>query len=208
MTRPDHDDGSILVCGESLVDLLPTRCRDETVYVPRPGGSPYNVAVALAWLGPGEEVEHAGRRWLDLGAALVVISLGAEGALGIWPGGTVRGPGLTVDVADTVGAGDSFTAGLLASLHGSGLLRRELLERLSAAKLDEALTYASRVAAITCTRVGADPPTATRSRIGAPPGDEAGCDPGPQPVKKARSSMAIGPGSNPCVWPSSVLYVA
>jgi len=309
----DGESGSIVVCGEALVDLIPTRIGDEVGYLPRPGGSPFNVAVALArlevptaflgrvstdvfgdrltdhlsangvdlryvrratepttlavvhveegrepsysfyregtadralspddvppafpedvraihvglgsitlevepaastlrsvmerehgarivsfdpnvraqliddpdtygallagwvplvdlakvsradlgWLFPGDDPEVIASRWLDLGVGLVVVSLGPDGALGVWRGGSARVPGVRVEVADTVGAGDAFTAGLLASLGARDLLDRERLERLSPADATEVLTYASRVAAITCTRVGADPP--------------------------------------------------
>ena len=50
MTGRDHGGGSIVVCGEALVDLIAARSGDEVGYAPRPGGSPYNVAVALARL--------------------------------------------------------------------------------------------------------------------------------------------------------------
>ena len=133
----------------------------------------------LAWLHPGEEIELVGRRWLDLGAALVVISLGREGALAIWPGGSIRVPGVRVDVVDTVGAGDAFTAGLLASLHAKGSLHRDLLEHLSASELTEVLMDASRVAAITCTRVGADPPYRHEAEDPGAGGRRASGDRGP-----------------------------
>ncbi len=146
--------------------------RDRDAYVERLDGWLPHVDVAkvsradLAWLHPGEDVEAVGRRWLELGPAIVVISLGSEGALGLWPGGSVRVPGLRVEVADTVGAGDAFTAGLLAALREEDLLGRDRLERISAAGLDLALAYATRVAAITCTRTGADPPS--RLEVAAP----------------------------------------
>jgi len=310
----DGGNGSVVVCGEALVDLIPARCGDEAGYVPRAGGSPYNVAIALArleaptaflgristdvlgerltrhlaangvdlsyvrrstepttlafvhveegrepsysfyregtadralspddvppalpgdvralhvglgsitlevepaastlrsvmerehgarivsfdpnvrpqliddpdaygellagwlprvdlakvsradlgWLHPGDEPEAIARRWLGLGVGLVVVSLGPDGALAVWPGGSARVPGIHVEVADTVGAGDAFTAGLLASLRARDLLDRQRLERLSSADAIDVLTYASRVAAITCTRIGADPPS-------------------------------------------------
>jgi fructokinase len=41
----------IVVCGEALVDMVPGQCGEEPGYVPRPGGSPYNVAIGLARLG-------------------------------------------------------------------------------------------------------------------------------------------------------------
>jgi fructokinase len=41
----------ILVCGEALIDLVPVVAGGETVYAPRAGGSPYNVAIGLGRLG-------------------------------------------------------------------------------------------------------------------------------------------------------------
>ena len=84
----------------------------------------------------------------------------------------VQVPGSAVEVVDTVGAGDAFSAGLLAWLHGEGRLRRELLDELSSADLTRLLAYANRVSAITCTRAGADPPYRTEveaSTLGTSP---------------------------------------
>jgi fructokinase len=61
---------------------------------------------------------------------------------------------------DTVGAGDAFTAGSLAWLHRGGHLEPSHLAHLTEPELLDLLRYANRAAAITCTRVGADPPHA------------------------------------------------
>jgi len=66
----------------------------------------------LSWLCPGEPFEHAALRWRSMGPALVVVTLGAEGAEGLGGAGTTHVPGKAVQVVDTVGAGDAFTAGL------------------------------------------------------------------------------------------------
>jgi fructokinase len=111
-----------------------------------------------AWLYPGEPLDRVARRWHDLGAAVIVLTLGEEGAWG-WTGeGSVSVPAIPVEVVDTVGAGDAFTAGLLAWLWRRGRTGRADLAALPAGALGEALHYASRVAALTCTRAGADPP--------------------------------------------------
>ena len=117
----------------------------------------------LRWLYPGEAYDDAGRRWLASGPALVVVTRGGEGSWGVTAAGAVLRPPLRVDIADTVGAGDAFMAGLI-----DGLRRRELLGAAAAARLravdeavlDELLAEADLVAAITCSRPGADPPTA------------------------------------------------
>jgi fructokinase len=115
--------------------------------------------VDLAWLYPGLTVAAVVRRWLTSGPGLVVVTMGAEGALGSWAGGTVMSPGVAVTVADTVGAGDAFTSGLLAWLDERGVLSRDELRRMTAPAVGSCLTYANRVAALACTRTGAEPPT-------------------------------------------------
>ena len=112
----------------------------------------------LAWLHPGEPLDDAARRWLDRGPALVVVTHGADGAVGFTAADEVRVEGVRVTVADTVGAGDAFMSGLLARLHQRRLLERLRLRGLGA-DLADALRYAVRVSALTCTRAGAEPPT-------------------------------------------------
>jgi len=63
-----------------------------------------------------------------------------------------------VDVADTVGAGDASMGGLLAAVHDRDALSRERLEQLDEAALSKILDFSLAVAAITCSRIGADPP--------------------------------------------------
>ncbi|MDP9434451.1 MAG: carbohydrate kinase [Actinomycetota bacterium] len=113
----------------------------------------------LDWLLPGTPVEDVLRRWRALGPALVVVTTGGDGAVGLAGGGPVRVPVPPVQVVDTVGAGDAFSAGLLAGLADAGLLERAALEQAPDAALTEVLTLAARVASITCTRPGSDPPT-------------------------------------------------
>ena len=112
----------------------------------------------LSWLYPKQDIDQAAERWRRMGPALVVVTLGAQGAQGFASHGAVRVPGISVRVADTVGAGDAFTAGLLAWLFHHGRLTRGEVERLPEAELAGALDYANRVAALTSTRAGADPP--------------------------------------------------
>ncbi|MEU6700660.1 carbohydrate kinase [Pseudonocardia sp. NPDC046786] len=117
----------------------------------------------LGWLHPGRAPGDVVGEWLELGPAVVVVTLGANGVLA----GTASGlhsvlPGRKVDVVDTVGAGDSFSAALLAGLHRRGLLgatARDDLYRIDRAALDGVLGEAVTAAAITCSRHGADPPT-------------------------------------------------
>lgn len=115
----------------------------------------------LRWLYGPDTVDAIARRWLDLGAGLVVVTEGADGATG-WTSNRppVSRPAFQVEVVDTVGAGDAFTSGLL-----DALARRNLLAPAGLATLDDASTLAgvlddaSQIAGITCSRAGANPPS-------------------------------------------------
>ncbi|AWN45332.1 carbohydrate kinase [Methylobacterium terrae] len=107
--------------------------------------------------GAGEAALAA--RWLSAGAALVVVTAGPDGARAHHAGGTVAVPGRAVAVIDTVGAGDSFHAALLARLDRDGRLARETLLRLDAEAIGDVLSEAVAAASLTCTRRGADLPT-------------------------------------------------
>jgi len=134
----------------------------------------------IAWLYPELAMADVAERWLGLGAAVVVITGGADGAWAFTAAASIRRPALDVAVVDTVGAGDSFTAGLIGSLIARGLqapadLARCAAERL-APELAGALDDAIVVASLNCERRGNDPPTAAdvaaaRDRLKAlPPG--------------------------------------
>ncbi len=118
----------------------------------------------VAFLEPGRSPEDVAAEWLDMGPALVVITRGGDGAVAAGAAaGPVSRPGIAVEVADTVGAGDSFMGALIA-----GLARRDLLgaghrARLRVLGADDVASLVDRcieVSAITCSRPGADPPRA------------------------------------------------
>ncbi len=123
-----------------------------------------------ALLHPGRDLAEVVGRWLDLGAGLVVITRGPEGVT--WAsasGAKGSSPTRATSVADTVGAGDSFMAGLLSGLLDAGLLggsdaraRLRLADEAAlAAAVDRGLTTSAR----TVERAGAYAPT--RSEITA-----------------------------------------
>lgn len=117
----------------------------------------------LAWLAPGEDPLEVLRRWLARGPAVAVLTRGGEGATCLTHDGRrldVVAP--RVEVADTVGAGDSFMGGLIDGLWAAGLLgadRREALRAVDDAVLMRVLERSARIAAITVSRPGANPPT-------------------------------------------------
>ena len=118
----------------------------------------------VAWLYHGAPVSDALRLWGLLGPALVVVTRGDKGAvIGLSMAGeltSVDAP--VVEVVDTVGAGDSFMAGLVSGLLDAGLLggiqARERLRSASLADVRPAVDRALACAAITVARKGADPP--------------------------------------------------
>jgi fructokinase len=117
----------------------------------------------LAWLHPGVAPVEIARDWLRRGPALVVVTLGGEGALAVTAAGdeiALTAPPVTV--ADTVGAGDSFMAGLIDGLWSAGLLgadAREQLHAVDRATVERVLVRCAAIAAITVSRAGANPPT-------------------------------------------------
>jgi fructokinase len=113
----------------------------------------------LETLYPGEDPLAVAGRWARSGPALVVVTRGEHGAVAVRrEGGTLTVASPEVDVVDTVGAGDAFSSGLLAALDVRGALARDVLVALPASELAAALRFAAEVAALTCTRAGADPP--------------------------------------------------
>ncbi|MDJ1007833.1 MAG: carbohydrate kinase [Paracoccaceae bacterium] len=112
----------------------------------------------MAWLlGDGAPTDHA-RALIEGGASVVCITEGSEGAVGYCAHGAIRVGAEKVDVVDTVGAGDTFNAGLLAALYSSGYLTKELIGDIDHATVASALRYGARAAAITVSRAGANPP--------------------------------------------------
>ena len=113
----------------------------------------------MAWLYPELETDQVAARWGGLGPALVVVTAGADGASAYRRAGPpLRRPGRRVDVVDTIGAGDAFTAGLLTGLVRRRLHRNGRIGSISEGTLADIVDEAILVSAITCERAGADPP--------------------------------------------------
>jgi fructokinase len=112
----------------------------------------------LALLYPGVDAAALAAQWLAAGVALVVVTRGGEGAWAWTASQHVAAAPVAVEVIDTVGAGDTFQAALLTALAERSLLAPGTLRVLSRAALQAALQFATRAAAITCSRRGADLP--------------------------------------------------
>jgi fructokinase len=118
----------------------------------------------LELLWPGWTPEQAAAHLHACGVPLAVVSLGAGGAFASLRGQQVRVPIAPTTLVDTVGAGDSFHGGLLHYLSEAGQLGGRL-DALTVENLTAALTFASRVSAITCSRAGANPPWASELTV-------------------------------------------
>ncbi|MCQ4631409.1 carbohydrate kinase [Shinella sp. CPCC 100929] len=114
----------------------------------------------LAWFGLEGDEEALARHWLHHGAKLVVVTRGAEGAVGYTVNHKVTVPSERVSVVDTVGAGDTFDAGVLASLKMQNLLTKEQVAKLDQDQIAKVLALGAKAAAVTVSRAGANPPWA------------------------------------------------
>jgi fructokinase len=112
----------------------------------------------LELLRPGVAAEAFVAEALAAGVRLAVVTRGSGGALAATASTRVEVPAILVRVVDTVGAGDSFQAALLARLDEEGALTIDALAGLGAELLGEAVRFACAAAAVTCTRRGADLP--------------------------------------------------
>lgn len=112
----------------------------------------------LELLFPGDAIESAVYRWSSRGVRLIVVTRGDDGTLVSLCGEIFETPGRAVEVVDTVGAGDSFQAGLLCGLNELGKATKQRLSGISLDECRQIIDFATAAAAITCTRRGADLP--------------------------------------------------
>lgn len=113
----------------------------------------------LDWLVPQDlELAAKAQKLLAQGSKLVVVTCGAEGAWAFTATTQVHVPSQKVAVVDTVGAGDTFNAGVLAALSKAGVLTKSGLATLEDMTLKSALEMGSKVAAFTVSQAGANPP--------------------------------------------------
>jgi fructokinase len=109
------------------------------------------------YLYPGQPAADAAMAIRYKGAAVVLLTDGANDVRIVTGSGQLRVPVPRVAIADTIGAGDSFCGGFVSWWHQRGLGRPELSD---AALLEDATEFATTVSAVTCQRVGAEPPWA------------------------------------------------
>ncbi|NVM92791.1 fructokinase [Variovorax sp. SG517] len=113
-----------------------------------------------ALLAPGQPVDALAAECLKAGARAVIVTRGGDGAT-LWRTGraplSVAAPRVTV--VDTIGAGDTFTAGLSVALLSHGIEQPGQLDGLTDEDWKAVMGFAATAAALNCTREGADPPT-------------------------------------------------
>ena len=112
----------------------------------------------LGLIFPGATASEIAGRWLEAGAGLVVVTRGESGAEAFTKEASFSIAGNRIDLADTVGAGDTFQAAMIAGLSGLGVWSRQALDRLPEGSLQALIGYAVHAAGITCSRRGADLP--------------------------------------------------
>ena len=152
----------------------------------------------LHWLYPGRPDEEVARDWLASGPALIVVTRGGKGVYAVTGDLEVRRPATPIDLVDTVGAGDSFTSGLLDGLRRADLIggvRRDALAAIDESSLVSVLDEATLVAAITCSRPGADPPTKAEVEA-AQAQQRAGAAPGTSGRPRPASPAQAGPSAS------------
>ncbi len=147
-------------------NIRPGFIRDEAAYRARIGRMIAQSDIVkvsdedLRWLLGRGEVEALAGEMLRMGPSLVCVTEGAKGARGFTSRGQVRVEGRKVEVADTVGAGDTFNAGVLCALDRAGTLNKAKIAALDDATIEAALDLGCRAAAVTVSRAGANPPWA------------------------------------------------
>ena len=145
-------------------NIRPTLIKDKAKHLKR-----LNRLIALAdiikisdedvkWMTGSTKLENAARSWLKKGAKIVVITKGGDGCLIFTKRFGFEALAPKVTVADTVGAGDTFTAGFLYYLSTHKLLNKKSLAAIEGDDLKAAAFYAMKAAAVTVSRPGADPP--------------------------------------------------
>lgn len=113
----------------------------------------------LDWLHPGRDHRDIAREWLTAGPSLVVVTEGGDGSFAAHAAGIVEAVAQPVTVVDTVGAGDTFMAALIAQLHAPTAAEvRERIAGWTADDLAALLAGCAAAAAVTVSRPGADPP--------------------------------------------------
>jgi fructokinase len=115
------------------------------------------------WLGElaaDGDVEPLARDWLAAGVTAVALTRGSAGLTLLTRALRVDVGAAAAKVVDTIGAGDTVHAALLAWLHRHGVASTAAVAALDRQAWADALDFAARAAAVTVSRSGAEPPFA------------------------------------------------
>lgn len=112
----------------------------------------------LRWLGNDGNGDAIAAAWIEQGPKLLIVTHGRLGATAYTKRSRIAVPSVAVEVADAVGAGDTFNAGILTTLLERGRLDKDALTGLPDAEVTAALSLAAAAAAVTVSRTGANPP--------------------------------------------------
>ncbi len=112
----------------------------------------------LEWLSDEPDLGKAAKMLIKTGPKAIFVTRGSEGALAVCAAGTANVRAHLVPVVDTVGAGDTFNAGILWALNSADLLHKDKLANLTVQQLAAALSAGAETAAVTVSRKGANPP--------------------------------------------------
>ncbi len=100
------------------------------------------------------------RSLIDNGAKVVLLTRGSEGVTILTAKGEAHVDAVPATVVDTVGAGDTFSAGFLAGLDRANLLSKDAIASATLEQLESAARLGAQAASITVSRAGANPPWA------------------------------------------------
>lgn len=166
----------ILCCGEALmmreagrITMLDPNIRTGLITAETPYRSRLHRMMAradivkisgedLRWLLGEGDLQQMAQNVIAKGTRIVFVTPGAKGARAFSGTHLVFVPAKAATIVDTIGAGDTFNAGNLASLPEQGLLEKSALQAIGETALNAALTYGNGSAAITVARAGANPP--------------------------------------------------
>lgn len=113
----------------------------------------------LRWLLGDDPLPVLAEKLRTKGPSVILVTKGADGVSGFYHGGEIHVDAQAVQVVDTVGAGDTFNAGVLAGLNDVNALNKEMIVNgLEEDVLRSAMTLGVHASAITVTRAGANPP--------------------------------------------------
>ncbi len=110
------------------------------------------------WMSSKLSCKELSLSWLEQGVKIVIVTHGHKGSIAYFRDSVVEVPAISVRASDTIGAGDTFMAGVLNSFDKKNKLSRSSINDINQDDIKEALEFASNAASITVSRQGANPP--------------------------------------------------